>query len=177
MWDNPRLLNTAANALIGVAALLFAYAGLQLLLRSPLFPLKEIVVRGELKNAAAAEVEIAVDGVGGNFFAADLADVLDAGSRRAAEGERQGRDQRAADMPAAVAKKQDHAQAADGRDKGRQTGENEPDAQQQHADILRKFHGRNPLSVCSAHRGGPRDRLTLCSAPGIRLSPRTAPAK
>ena len=75
MWDNPRLLNTAANALIGVAALLFAYAGLQLLLRSPLFPLKEIVVRGELKNAAAAEVEIAVDGVGGNFFAADLAAV------------------------------------------------------------------------------------------------------
>ena len=73
MWDNPRLLNAAANALIGVAALLFAYAGLQLLLRSPLFPLHEIVVRGDLKNAAAAEIESAVDGIGGNFFAADLA--------------------------------------------------------------------------------------------------------
>ena len=36
MWDNPRLLNTAANLLIGLALLLFAYAGLQLLLRSPL---------------------------------------------------------------------------------------------------------------------------------------------
>ena len=56
MWHNPRLLNLAANALIGAAALLFAFAGLQLLLRSPLFPLKEIVVRGELKNAAAAEL-------------------------------------------------------------------------------------------------------------------------
>jgi len=73
MWDNPRLLNTAANALIALAALLFAYAGLQLLLRSPLFPLKEIVVRGDLKNANAAEIESAADGAGGNFFAVDLA--------------------------------------------------------------------------------------------------------
>jgi cell division protein FtsQ len=73
MWDNPRLLNLAANLLIGLAALLFAFAGLQLLVRSPLFPLKEVVVRGELKNAAATEIESAVDGVGGNFFAADLA--------------------------------------------------------------------------------------------------------
>ena len=75
MWDNPRLLNTAANLLIGLAALLFAYAGLQSLLRSPLFPLKEIVVRGELKNAEATEIENAVDGAGGNFFAVDLAAV------------------------------------------------------------------------------------------------------
>jgi cell division protein FtsQ len=75
MWDNPRRLNAAASLLIGLAALLFAYAALQLLLRSPLFPLKEIVVRGELKNTDAAEIESAVDGVGGNFFAADLAAV------------------------------------------------------------------------------------------------------
>ena len=75
MWDNPRLLNTAANFLIGLAALLFAYVGLQLLLRSPLFPLKEIVLRGEPKNASAAEIQNAMDGVGGNFFAADLAAV------------------------------------------------------------------------------------------------------
>ena len=73
MWDNPRLLNLAANLLAGLAAVLLAYAGLQLLLRSPLFPLKEIVVRGELKNAAAAEIESAVEGIGGNFFAVDLA--------------------------------------------------------------------------------------------------------
>lgn len=73
MWDNPRLLNMAANLLIGVAALLFAYAGLQLLLRSPLFPLREIVVRGELKNASREEIANAMDGVGGNFFAVDLA--------------------------------------------------------------------------------------------------------
>jgi cell division protein FtsQ len=73
MWDNPRLLNAAANILIGLAVLLFAFAGLQMLVRSPLFPLKEIVVQGGLKNVAAAEIENAVDDVGGNFFAADLA--------------------------------------------------------------------------------------------------------
>jgi cell division protein FtsQ len=75
MWDNPRLLNMAANTLIGLAALIFAYAALQLLLRSPLFPLREIMVRGELQNANAAEIENAMDGVGGNFFATDLAAV------------------------------------------------------------------------------------------------------
>ncbi|MSQ62262.1 MAG: FtsQ-type POTRA domain-containing protein [Betaproteobacteria bacterium] len=75
MWDNPRLLNTAANALIGLAALIFAYAALQLLLRSPLFPLHEIVVRGELKHANREEIASTMDGVGGNFFATDLAAV------------------------------------------------------------------------------------------------------
>jgi cell division protein FtsQ len=65
----------AANLLIGLAAALFAFAGLQLLLHSPLFPLKEIVVQGALKNAAAVEIENAMDGVGGNFFSTDLADI------------------------------------------------------------------------------------------------------
>jgi len=75
MWDNPRLLNLAANVLIGIALTLFCYAGLQLLLRSPLFPLKEVVVRGELKNADREEIANSLDGVGGNFFAADMAAV------------------------------------------------------------------------------------------------------
>jgi cell division protein FtsQ len=62
----------AANALIGLAALLFAGAALQLLLSSPLLPLKEIVVRGELQRASHEEIRNALDGFGGNFFAADL---------------------------------------------------------------------------------------------------------
>jgi cell division protein FtsQ len=73
VWDNPRLLNSAANALIGLAVVLFAYAGLQMLLRSPLFPLREIVVRGDLRHADRGEIESAAEGVGGNFFATDLA--------------------------------------------------------------------------------------------------------
>jgi cell division protein FtsQ len=72
MWDNPRLLNLTANALFGLALLLLAYSGLQMLLRSPLFPLKEVVVRGELKNANREEISNALDGIGGNFFAADM---------------------------------------------------------------------------------------------------------
>ena len=75
MWDNPRLLNLASNVLIGIAVTLFAYMGLQMLLRSPLFPLQEVVVRGDLKNASREEITNALDGIGGNFFAADLAAV------------------------------------------------------------------------------------------------------
>jgi cell division protein FtsQ len=75
MWDNPRLLNAAANLLFGLAAALFAFSALQALLRSPLFPLREIVVRGELKNASREDIANALDGLGGNFFAAELADV------------------------------------------------------------------------------------------------------
>lgn len=75
MWDNPRLLNAAANLLFGLAAALAAFSALQALLRSPLFPLREIVVRGELKNASREDIANALDGLGGNFFAAELADV------------------------------------------------------------------------------------------------------
>lgn len=75
MWDNPRLLNLAAGALTGLAALVFAYGALQLLLRSPLFPLREVVVRGELRHASREEIAAALEGIGGNFFAADLAAV------------------------------------------------------------------------------------------------------
>jgi cell division protein FtsQ len=75
MWDNPRLLNMAANALIGLAALIFASVALQALLRSPLFPLREVVVRGELNNASRTEIANALDGIGGNFFSVDLATV------------------------------------------------------------------------------------------------------
>lgn len=73
MWDNPRLLNLAANLLFALAALLFAIAALQALLRSPLFPLREVVVRGELNNASREQIANALDGIGGNFFSADLA--------------------------------------------------------------------------------------------------------
>ncbi|MBI1942566.1 MAG: FtsQ-type POTRA domain-containing protein [Betaproteobacteria bacterium] len=73
MWDNPRLLNAAASLLAGLAAALLAFGALQLLLRSPLFPVKEIVLQGPLKNAARGDIEAALAGLGGNFFAVDLA--------------------------------------------------------------------------------------------------------
>lgn len=76
MWDNPRLLNAAAGALTALALMVFAVAALQLLLRSALFPLREMIVRGDLAHTSRAEIEQAAQGrVGGNFFAVDLAQV------------------------------------------------------------------------------------------------------
>ena len=72
MWDNPRQLNFAANLLFGAAALLLAVAALELLVRSPLFPVREIVVQGEVRRALRADLERAAKGLGGNFFAVDL---------------------------------------------------------------------------------------------------------
>ena len=74
MWDNPRLLNAVAGFLTALALLVFAFAALQLLLRTPLFPLREIAVRGALAHTTRVQVEQATQGrVSGNFFAVDLA--------------------------------------------------------------------------------------------------------
>src|SRR3989442_3657120 len=76
MWDNPRLLNSAAGLLVVVAALLFAFAGLQLLLQSPLFPIRELEVDRGLKHTTRQEVEAAVRGrLAGNFFAVELSGI------------------------------------------------------------------------------------------------------
>lgn len=73
MWDNPRLLNAAAGALTALSLVVFAIAAMQLLLRSPLFPLREVQLGGALAHTTRAEVEQAVRGrIEGNFFAVDL---------------------------------------------------------------------------------------------------------
>lgn len=76
MWDNPRILNLAAGALVGIAAFVFAIAGLLLLLRSPLFPVREVDVTSALKHTTKAEIQAAVrERIGGNFFAVSADDV------------------------------------------------------------------------------------------------------
>ncbi|MGH8747156.1 MAG: cell division protein FtsQ/DivIB [Burkholderiales bacterium] len=76
MWDNPRLLNSVAGILTGIALLIFMLAGAQLLFRSTLFPLREITVRGTLAHTSAAQIEQATrDRIAGNFFSVDLAAV------------------------------------------------------------------------------------------------------
>ncbi len=73
MWDNPRVLNAAAGALTGLALLLFLAGALRLLLVSPLFPLREIDVRGALAHIGRTDIESACQSsVHGNFFAANL---------------------------------------------------------------------------------------------------------
>ena len=44
MWNNASLLNGVAGFLVALALLVFGFAGVQLLLRSPLFPLREVTV-------------------------------------------------------------------------------------------------------------------------------------
>jgi len=68
VWDNPRLLNLLAGALVGVAALVFAVAGGVKLMRSELFPVRELVITTPLQKTTRQEIELAVR-VGGNFFA------------------------------------------------------------------------------------------------------------
>ena len=73
MWDNPRLLNAAAGALLVVGILLALFAALQALLRSSLFPVREITVLGKLEHTAREQLARALQGrVTGNFFSTDL---------------------------------------------------------------------------------------------------------
>jgi cell division protein FtsQ len=79
VWDNPRILNMAAGVLVGIASFVFAIVGLVLLLRSPLFPVREIEVTNPLAHTTKAEVEAAVRGrITGNFFAVSPDDLRQA---------------------------------------------------------------------------------------------------
>jgi len=76
VWDNPRLLNMAAGFLVGLAMLVFAAAGWQLVLRSERWPVREVEVQGALAHTTRAEIESAlVNRVAGNFFDVRLGEV------------------------------------------------------------------------------------------------------
>jgi cell division protein FtsQ len=76
VWDNPRLLNTAAGALVGIALFAFAVAGALLLARSALFPVRSIELSHPLEKTTRHEIETALRGrIGGNFFALDPGEV------------------------------------------------------------------------------------------------------
>jgi len=74
MWDRPETLNTLANLLYGVAALLALYAAIVLLVHLPVFPLREVRVQGELRYVTREAIEeIVRSELRGNFFTLDLA--------------------------------------------------------------------------------------------------------
>jgi cell division protein FtsQ len=76
MWDNPRLLNIAAGMLVGIAAPAILAAGLLVLLRSPLFPVREVALASAVQRTTRAEIEGAVAAVArGNFFAYPVAEL------------------------------------------------------------------------------------------------------
>jgi cell division protein FtsQ len=73
MWDNPRLLNAAANGLLAIALAGLVYAGFRLVSESPAFPLRTVRVGGDLRHVARADVVLALQGkVSGTFFTVDL---------------------------------------------------------------------------------------------------------
>jgi cell division protein FtsQ len=70
VWDNPRQLNLAAGILVGIATLVFAVVLVQLALRSPLLPVREVVVANPLERTSRQDIERALRGrITGNFFA------------------------------------------------------------------------------------------------------------
>jgi cell division protein FtsQ len=76
VWDNARLLNSAAGVLVGVAMLGLGVAGAQLFLRSELFPVLGVEVRNRPEHTSSEEIQAALSGrIARNFFAVDLAEV------------------------------------------------------------------------------------------------------
>ena len=73
MWDRPELLNTVANVLCAVAAVLGLYAAAAAVVRLPAFPLREVRISEPPAHVLPAEVEAIVKReLHGNFFTIDL---------------------------------------------------------------------------------------------------------
>ena len=76
MWHNPRLLNIAAGFLTALGLVLLSFTASALVLRSTLFPMREVTVRGALAHTSHDEIERVGQGAAaGNFFGVDLAGV------------------------------------------------------------------------------------------------------
>lgn len=73
MWDKPQALLLCANALYALAAVLLLYAALFVVVRLPIFPLKEVSVEGKLTHVTKEQLKlIASRHLRGNFFTLDL---------------------------------------------------------------------------------------------------------
>jgi len=73
MWDEPRLLNTAANVLCALALVLVLYAAGTLLVHSPAFALRSIRIQGELAHVTRGQIVEALQGrLSGTFFTVDV---------------------------------------------------------------------------------------------------------
>src|SRR5688572_33498877 len=62
-----------AGFLVGLVVLAFTLTALQLALRSPLWPVREVTIQGDLRHTMSAEIEAALyQRVSGNFFSVDV---------------------------------------------------------------------------------------------------------
>jgi cell division protein FtsQ len=73
MWDKPQALNWLANLLFGLATLVLLYAGVLLVVHSPLFPVRQIRVEGRLAHVTREQLQYIIKNeLRGTFFTLDL---------------------------------------------------------------------------------------------------------
>lgn len=74
MWNNPQQLNIAAGAITGAAIVLLLTTALVAAMRSPLLPVREVVLTSAPRHVSRDALERALrERISGNFFALDLA--------------------------------------------------------------------------------------------------------
>lgn len=75
-WDRAQLMLWGANFLYALAGILLLYAVFYLMIHLPLFPLKRVDVKGDLRHVTYQQVSyIVTQEFKGNFFTLDLAQV------------------------------------------------------------------------------------------------------
>jgi cell division protein FtsQ len=73
MWDKPTWLNWLANSLLAISLVAMLYAALFAVVHLPIFPLREVVVEGQLNHVNREQVKLIVaKHLKGNFFTLDL---------------------------------------------------------------------------------------------------------
>lgn len=73
MWDDHRLLNQIASFLYALGAVCVLYAVLMVVVRLPIFPLREVRVSGQIAHTTREQVDAIVrQQLRGNFFTLDL---------------------------------------------------------------------------------------------------------
>ncbi|SNR64008.1 cell division protein FtsQ [Methylobacillus rhizosphaerae] len=79
MWDKPRVLNWIANFLNALAAVIFLYGLVYVVVHLPIFPLREVRVDGQLEHVTREQIKlIAERHLQGNFFTVDVLKARDA---------------------------------------------------------------------------------------------------
>ena len=79
LWDQPHILNLAADLLMLLSAVLLGYAAVVSVLRLPFYPMKQLVVTSAPEQVSAAQIEYAAQtSLEGNFFTVNLDNVRSA---------------------------------------------------------------------------------------------------
>lgn len=79
MWDKPAVLTWIANFLFAFSVVLAMYALVFVVVHLPIFPIRQVIVDGELSHVTREQVNLIVaKHLKGNFFTLDLPEARDA---------------------------------------------------------------------------------------------------